>query len=320
MMKSTFLYFVSFFIVIFGRAQSDAVAWGAVKSTPLNSPGLVCTDASVGFANKDTMVYQGDESRPYALVAGGSKGIGYAISEALAKRGYNLILIARHVDSLSAAKNKLESIYHIHVEILPYDLSLDSSATQIADWCTQRDIPLKMLCNVAGFGGARDYLSLPLDTLRYMINLNIGSAMSLTLTLLPLLEKNAPSYILNVGSMAGFAPIPVKNMYSATKSAVVFFSYSLKYQLKEKNISVSVLCPGPVFTKPEIKKDTKEKLGWIGMKMAVSPERVGEIAVRETLNKKLVIVPGTLAKFMAFLIRFLPRRWIVSIYNKAGKK
>jgi uncharacterized protein len=177
-----------------------------------------------------------------------------------------------------------------------------------------------MLCNVAGFGGVRDYLSLPLDSLRYMINLNIGSAMALTLTLLPLLEKNAPSYILNVGSMAGFAPIPVKNLYAATKSAVVFFSYSLHYQLMAKHISVSVLCPGPVFTKPEIKADTKKKLGWLGMQMAVSPERVGEIAVRETLNKKLVIVPGGVSQFMAFFLRVLPRRLLVSIYYRAGKK
>jgi uncharacterized protein len=81
-----------------------------------------------------------------------------------------------------------------------------------------------------------------------------------------------------------------------------------------------VLCPGPVFTKPEIKKDTKEKLGWIGMQMAVSPERVGEIAVRETLNKKFIIVPGGLSKLMAFLIRALPRSLIVSIYNKEGEK
>ena len=243
---------------------------------------------------------------PYALVAGGSKGIGYAIAEALAKRGYNLILIARHLDSLVSAKRELESIYGVHVEIIPYDLSFNEAAGDIAKWCIQRNIHLKMLCNVAGFGGSRDYLSLPLDSLRYMINLNIGSAMALTLTLLPLLEKNAPSYILNVGSMAGFAPIPVKNMYSATKSAVVFFSYSLSYQLKEKNISVSVLCPGPVFTKPEIKKDTKEKLGWFGMLMAVPPEKVGEVAVRETLNRKLVIVPGTLSKITAFVIRILP--------------
>jgi short-subunit dehydrogenase len=206
------------------------------------------------------------------------------------------------------------------VEIIPYDLSFNEAATDIAKWCTDRNIHLKMLCNVAGFGGSRDYLSLPLDSLRYMINLNIGSAMSLTLTLLPLLEKNAPSYILNVGSMAGFAPIPVKNLYSATKSAVVFFSYSLSYQLKDKNISVSVLCPGPVFTKPEIKEDTKKKLGWFGMLMAVSPEKVGEIAVRETLNKKMVIVPGTVSKLSSFVIRILPRKMIVSIYGKAGEK
>jgi short-subunit dehydrogenase len=256
----------------------------------------------------------------YALVAGGSKGIGYGIAEALARRGYNLVLIARHLDSLHAAKTKLESLYHIHVELLDFDLSRRESATEIANWCTERNIRLKILCNVAGYGGAKDYLSLPLDTLRYMIDLNIGSVMSLTLTLLPLLEKNAPSYILNVASMAGFAPIPVKNLYSATKSAVVFFSYSLRYQLAEKKISVSVLCPGPVFTKPEIREDTKKKLGWIGMAMAIPPGQVGEVAVRETLNGKLVIVPGAISKFMAFLVRFLPRRMVVAIYNKAGRK
>jgi hypothetical protein len=153
-----------------------------------------------------------------------------------------------------------------------------------------------------------------------MVRLNIESCIALSLTLLPLLEKNAPSYILNVASMAGFAPIPVKNMYSATKSAVVFFSYSLRYQLKDKNISVSCLCPGPVFTKPEIVKDTKAKLGWFGMKMALDPGTVGEVAIKKTLKKKLIIVPGTLAKISSDLIRFFPRRWVVNLYGSAGKK
>ena len=175
-----------------------------------------------------------------------------------------------------------------------------------------------MLCNVAGIGGSNDYLNLSLDSLRYMINLNVESCMALSLTLLPLLEKNAPSYILNVGSMAGFAPIPVKNMYSATKSAVVFFSYSLRYQLKDKDISVSVLCPGPVYTKPEIETDTKKKLGWIGNQMAVSPKRVGEIAVKKTLNKKMLIIPGGLNKVFAFVIRALPMRWVVALYGRLG--
>ncbi len=282
---------------------------------------IICLTSLVCFGQTDTISKnQLDTLKPYALVAGGSKGIGYGIALALAKRGYNLILIARHLDTLQAAKNKLESMYPIHAEVLAIDLAFENSAAEIGKWCTERNIRLKVLCNVAGLGGSNDYLSLPLDSLRYMVRLNIESCMALSLVLLPLLEKNAPSYILNVASMAGFAPIPIKNMYSATKSAVVFFSYSLRYQLEDKHISVSCLCPGPVYTKPEIVKDTKEKLGWFGNKMALDPAYVGEVAVKKTFNKRLIIVPGTLAKISSSVIRFLPRRWVTGIYNNAGKK
>jgi short-subunit dehydrogenase len=140
--------------------------------------------------------------------------------------------------------------------------------------------------------------------------------MALSFTLLPLLEKNAPSYILNVSSMAGLAPIPVKNVYSATKSAVVFFSYSLRYQLKSKKIGVSCLCPGPVFTKPSIEQDTKDKLGWFGVAMAVPPSKVGEVAVRKTLKRKMIIVPGTLPRITSYFLRILPKRLLVAIYSK----
>lgn len=256
---------------------------------------------------------------PYALIAGGSKGIGYGIASALARRGYNLVLVARHIDSLVVAKNWLEATYHVQVEILAKDLAKEKTATEIADWCKEKKIPLKMLCNVAGLGGSKDYLSLPIDTLRYMIRLNVESCVILSYALLPLLEQNAPSYILNVASMAGLAPIPAKNLYSATKSAVVFFSYSLRYQLKKKHISVSCLCPGPVFTKPEIIKDTKEKLGWFGTKMSLMPDRVGEVAVRKTFKKRMIIVPGTISKIMSGVLRVLPRRVSAYLYYKKIK-
>jgi len=273
--------------------------------------------SQIGDINTSTM---DSNNYAYALIAGGSKGIGYALAEALARRKFNLILIARHTDSLIAAKRKLESAYSIHVEYLALDLSKEYVADSIAHWCMERKIPLKVLCNVAGFGGARDYLSIPLDTVRYMVRLNVESTMALTLTLLPLLEQNAPSYILNVASMAGLAPIPVKNIYASTKAAVISFSYALRYQLKEKNISVSCLAPGPVYTKPEIVKDTKEKLGWIGNVMEVPPARVGEIAIQKTLEHKLLIIPGTTAKLSSIFIRILPKRWITSIYNGVGKR
>jgi uncharacterized protein len=254
----------------------------------------------------------------YALVAGGSKGIGYAVAEALAKRNFNLILIARHIDALQVAEQKLEEKYGVKVDILVYDLSEETSAEAIATWCNAHDIKLKVLCNVAGIGGVKDYLSLPLDSMRYMVNLNLESCMAMTQMLLPLLEKNKPSYIMNVASMAGYAPIPSKNMYSATKSAVIFFSYSLRNQLRKKDIRVSCLTPGPVYTKPSIKRDTESTLGWFGKQMAVSPARVGEVAVKKTLKGRMIIVPGTLAKTTSILIRILPRRWAAGIYNKVG--
>jgi uncharacterized protein len=314
-MKKLFTIYVTLFIAISAYNETGFNAQAAFTSS-LDFSYLLPEQVSDAHAAEKTS----DSSNPYALVAGGSKGIGYAIAESLAKRKFNLILIARHLDSLTAAKEKLQSAYNIVVQVLTYDLSQEQAADEIAQWCTGKDIHLKILCNVAGFGGTNDYLSLSLDSLRYMVNLNVSSCMALSLRLLPLLEKNAPSYILNVSSMAGFAPIPAKNVYAATKSFVIFFSYSLRYQLKGKNISVSCLAPGPVFTKPSIVKDTKEKLGWFGMKMEVSPARVGEIAVRKTLRKKMIIVPGTLAKITSSIIRLLPRRWIVSIYNKAGRK
>ena len=280
-------------------------------------PAVNVVDLSTASESIPSVSFSG--SSPYALVAGGSKGIGYAIAKALARRGYNLILVARHYDSLLAAKHKLESAYGIHVQLLINDLSREEAADEIATWCNRENIPLSILCNVAGFGGEKDYLSLSPDSLRYMVRLNIESCMSLSLALLPLLEKNAPSYILNVASMAGFAPIPVKNMYSATKSAVIFFSYSLRYQLKDKNISVSCLAPGPVFTKKSIENDTRKKLGWFGVQMAVPPARVGEKAVKKMLQRKMIIVPGTLSKISSIIIRFLPRKWVVALYNRVGK-
>ena len=251
----------------------------------------------------------------YALIAGGSKGIGFAIAEALAKRGYHLVLVARQLDKLSEAKEILESKYKVSVLTISRDLSRPESSNEIVSFCVERDLPIRILCNVAGLGGARDYLSLPLNEIRYMIHLNVESAIALTDMVLPLLRKNNNAYILNVASLAGLGPIPVKNVYSSTKAALIFFSRALDSQLEKENISVSCLCPGPVFTKPEIEKDTIEKMGWFGKQLAVSPERVGEIAVRNTLKGKFLIIPGFLPKLVSFFVRILPVGLLVNIYE-----
>jgi short-subunit dehydrogenase len=256
----------------------------------------------------------------YALISGGSKGIGFAIASALAKRKFNLILVARNEDDLNDAKTKLENNYPVVVETLSLDMMDKEAAVKIGDWCWQRNLPVSILCNVTGIGGSADFLASSLDETLYMFRLNMEPAIALTHQLLPLLKKNQPAYILNVSSMAGFAPIFIKNIYSASKSAMIFFSYSLRYQLKADQISVSCLCPGPVFTRPAIQKETLAKLGRFGAWMAVSPEKIGETAIDKTFKKKMLIVPGTLAKAVSTLIRILPKSLICWLYYKMSSK
>jgi short-subunit dehydrogenase len=256
----------------------------------------------------------------WAIIAGGSKGIGYSIAEALAKRKHHLLLIARNDSDLNEAKENLGKKFQVQVEILCCDLSSPESAARISAWCSAKKTEINILCNAAGLGGSKDFPDLSEGELRSMVRTNVESPLTLMLTLLPVLKKNAPSYILNVGSMAGFAPIPIKSVYSSTKSALHFFSYSLRYMLKENKISVSCLCPGPVFTKTSIKEETKKQLGWLGSQLAIEPALVGELAVRGMFKRKLVIVPGRLAVMISCLLRRLPGPWAARMYHALGKK
>jgi short-subunit dehydrogenase len=256
----------------------------------------------------------------WAVIAGGSRGIGIHIARALARRNYNLLLVARNAGELDESKNSLEKEFHIQVETISCDLSLPESANLISGFCDSGELDVRVLCNAAGLGGSTDFPDLAMNDLRTMIRMNIESSMALCLLFIPLLKKNAPSYILNIASMAAFAPIPVKNIYSSSKSALLFFSYSLKQQLKDDKISVSCLCPGPVFTKPSIEKETIKQLGWLGKQMAVTAETVGELTVKGMLRRKMIIVPGRLATMVSFLLRILPRRLLTHIFYSFRKQ
>jgi Short-chain dehydrogenases of various substrate specificities len=253
----------------------------------------------------------------WALIAGGSKGIGLSIAEALAVRKWNLFLVARNEKDLASTKSRIENTYGVQVEILPCDLSFQNSSEIIHDWCIKKNVAIKLLCNAAGLGGSKDFPDLQPDEAETMIRLNFESAVALIYRFIPMLKKNTPSYILNVASMAGFAPFPIKSIYSATKAALISFSYSLKNILRTERISVSCLCPGPVFTKPAIEQETVRQLGVFGRQMAVDPAKVGEEAVRQMLNGKLIIIPGKLAGISTFLLRILPRRLMARILYRS---
>jgi uncharacterized protein len=242
----------------------------------------------------------------WALIAGGSKGIGYGIAEALSARRYDLVLIGRNQPDLESARSRLMDKYHNKIEILSCDLLLEESGNLMYNFCRRNSVPVSILCIAAGMGGSADFPDLPPEDLKKMIRMNLELAVSLCQIFRPILRENAPSHILTVGSMASFAPFPLKNVYSATKAALLYFTYSIRQQFKPDNIKAGCLCPGPVYTKPEIEQETKKRLKWLAKYMTVHPTKVGEMAIRGLLRGKALIIPGTIPLIISFFLRVMP--------------
>src|SRR6185312_7219041 len=185
----------------------------------------------------------------YALITGGSKGIGKAIAENLAKRKYNILLAARSENLLKENAAELEKKFGVKTDILVVDISASDAAKKIADWCVSKNYDVSILVNNAGYGLGGAFHKLSLDEQLNMMHLNMDSLVQLTYMMVPVLKKaQGKKYILNVASTAAHQSVPFLGVYSASKAFVLSFSRAIHHELKEENISVTCLCPGPTDT------------------------------------------------------------------------
>ena len=238
-----------------------------------------------------------------ALVTGASSGIGYEISKYLAKRGYDIIAVARNRQALENLRKEIET----NVQIFCIDLSIIDNCIKLYEKFKEDDIDV--LINNAGFGMYGSFDILDMNKEIEMINVNILACDILTKLFLKDMKKKNAGYILNVGSIAGFMPGPLMSSYYASKSYVVKLTQAIRKELKKSKsgVSVSVLCPGPVNTNFN---------NTAGVKFAVRPlssEYVAKYAVDMLFKKKLVIVPGFTIKLARFFSKFTPDNILAEI-------
>lgn len=238
-----------------------------------------------------------------ALVTGASSGIGYEISKYLAKRGYDIIVVARNRQALENLKEEIET----NVQIVCMDLSVVDNCVKLYE--NFKDENIDVLINNAGFGMYGNFDILDMNKEIEMINVNILACDILTKLFLKDMKKRDSGYILNVGSIAGFMPGPLMSSYYASKSYVVKLTQAIRKELKKSKsgVSVSVLCPGPVNTNFN---------NTAGVKFAVRPlssEYVAKYAVDMLFKKKLVIVPGFTIKLARFFSKFTPDNILAEI-------
>lgn len=238
-----------------------------------------------------------------ALVTGASSGIGYEISKYLAKRGYDIIAVARNRQALENLKKEIET----NVQIVCMDLSVVDNCVKLYE--NFKDENIDVLINNAGFGMYGNFDILDINKEIEMINVNILACDILTKLFLKDMKKKNAGYILNVGSIAGFMPGPLMSSYYASKSYVVKLTQAIRKELKKNKsgVSISVLCPGPVNTNFN---------NTAGVKFAVRPlssEYVAKYAVDMLFKKKLVIVPGFTIKLARFFSKFTPDNILAEI-------
>ncbi|MGZ4543160.1 MAG: SDR family NAD(P)-dependent oxidoreductase, partial [Mycobacteriaceae bacterium] len=174
-----------------------------------------------------------------AVVTGASSGIGAALADELAARGYSLIIVARRAELLNALASRLSSEHGVQVEVRAVDLSDPAARAPLATELAERDI--SVLCNNAGVATFGPVAELDHDVERDLVQLNAVAVHDLTLAVLPGMLARRSGGILITGSAAGNLPVPNNATYAASKAFVNSFAESLRGELSGTGVNVTLL-------------------------------------------------------------------------------
>ena len=243
--------------------------------------------------------------KKYTLITGGSEGIGLELAKLFAKDKHNLILVARNIDKLNSAKSDIEKEYGVEVIAYNLDLSMDNSCVKLLDFVDENNLVVDNLINNAGIGSF-GYLHESEEGFEdKIIDINIRALTYLTKEFSKRMIAIRSGRILNVASTAAFVAGPKMAMYYSTKAYVLSLTEALHEELKEYGITVSCLCPGPVKTsfqeKAGIKKAESAK------KYLMDSKTVANIAYKNFLKGKAIIIPGFKNKVAIIANKLSPR-------------
>lgn len=240
-----------------------------------------------------------------ALVTGASSGIGEGFARELARRGTDLVLVARRTDRLEELAEEVRSRHRVSAEVLTADLTEPEQVHEVEKRLADRDRPVELLVNNAGFGTTGRFADLPIDREEREIKLNVVALVRLTHAALPGMLERRHGGVLNVSSMAGSVVAPFNATYCATKSYVTAFSESLHGEVAARGVHVTALCPGFVRTEFQARADTDAsslpRFAWLEVEPVV---RDGLAAVSAG---RALCIPGAQYKALAPLVRMVPR-------------
>lgn len=182
-----------------------------------------------------------------AVITGASAGIGAIYADRLAKRGYDLILVARNETLLKALADRLVSETGRSVTVLVADLG-DKADLGGVETVLRTDPSIAMLVNNAGVGSAAPLLAANVDKMEDMIQLNVVALTRLTYAAAPAFVARGSGTIINIASTVAVGVETLNGVYGATKAFVLALSHSLQHELGDKGVRVQAVLPGATAT------------------------------------------------------------------------
>lgn len=250
----------------------------------------------------------------YALITGGSQGLGRAFAEALAKHGINLILVALPASGLAETALSLSHRYDVQTRHIETDLTTDDGVEAAARIIAQEKLPVSLLINNAGTSYNCRFEDSTIDENEDCILLNTLAVVKMTHFLLPYLKQRSRAYILNVSSMAAFFPMPYMPVYAPTKAFILNFSLALRQELNHTPVRVSVLCPNGIRTCRR-STDKIKAFGWIGRLTSMEADDVAGYTIQKMLEGQAVIIPGIINRAIQLVGRYAPQAWIYAVIS-----
>jgi len=182
-----------------------------------------------------------------ALITGASSGIGAVYADRLARRGYDLILVARSADKLAQLAGRLARETGRPIETVTADLN-DAADLARVEKTLRDDAGITLLVNNAGVGSSAPLLDADVDKMAEMIALNVTALTRLTYAVAPAFVARGSGTIINIASIVAVAPELLNGVYGGTKAFVLAFSQSLRHELQDKGVRVQAVMPGATAT------------------------------------------------------------------------
>lgn len=257
-------------------------------------------------------------TKNYALITGAGAGLGKAMARECARRKLNLILVSLPDEGLQSFCNELINNYEIEAHCYELNLADINKVYELADEINQ-SYAVNFLINNAGVGGSKPFDKATPEYIDNIITINVRATTMLTRLLIDNLKQREKAYVLNVASLASFSPFAYKTVYPASKAFIYSFSRGLNEELKNTNIFVSVIHPGPMATNPDVTARIK-KHGWFGKLTTVSTHHIAKVAVRQVFRRDSLILPGLINRISWLTMKLTPVWLFLIISAKAFKK